>query len=47
MFGAENADLEREGEKHEPAGEATYTRDKIYVEKQEEAKESGEISEDE
>ena len=32
VFGAETADLEREGEKHEPAGEATYTRDKTYVE---------------
>ena len=28
LFGAETADLEREGKKHEPAGEATYTRKK-------------------
>ena len=35
MFGAETADLEREGKKHEPAGEGTYTRNKTYVERQE------------
>ena len=35
VFGAETADLEREGEKHELAGEATYTRNKTHFERQE------------
>ena len=43
VLGAETADLEREEEKLEPAREATYTRDKTYVERQKKYSETEEV----